>query len=223
MCWNADVSLNTFIFSFFVLLLIIYNNEYTKYKIKEFDDIAVYIFIFSVITMQLVEYFIWKNISNKSVIQLLSYIGLSIVFIQPIAALFILKDVKLRWNLLAIYFAITVPIFIHSLLNYKINVSVSSLGHLIWENWYNKDTFLLILRLTYFFMIFYPLFIEKKYTLLIFSLVSLIWAAIHYFKTKTIGSMWCWSVNTFAIYSAFYILFYLPFQEKCDGYLSKQV
>ena len=35
MCWNEHVSLNTFLFSSFVLLLIIYNNYYTKYKIKE--------------------------------------------------------------------------------------------------------------------------------------------------------------------------------------------
>ena len=38
MCWNKDVSLNTFLFSGFVLLLIYYNNTYTKYKVAEFDS-----------------------------------------------------------------------------------------------------------------------------------------------------------------------------------------
>jgi len=30
MCWNAEVSLNTFAFSTFVLGMIIYNNTYTQ-------------------------------------------------------------------------------------------------------------------------------------------------------------------------------------------------
>ena len=29
MCWNKEVSLNTFLFSSFVFLLILYNNKYT--------------------------------------------------------------------------------------------------------------------------------------------------------------------------------------------------
>ena len=44
MCWNQHVSLNTFIFSMFVLLLIAYNNEYTQYKIPELNNIVIYYF-----------------------------------------------------------------------------------------------------------------------------------------------------------------------------------
>ena len=44
MCWNKEVSLNTFIFSIFVLLLIMYNNAYTQYKIEELNSIWVYLF-----------------------------------------------------------------------------------------------------------------------------------------------------------------------------------
>lgn len=38
MCWNEHVSLNTFLFSSFVLALIVYNNSYTKYKIQELNN-----------------------------------------------------------------------------------------------------------------------------------------------------------------------------------------
>ena len=38
MCWNETVSLNTFIFSMGALLLIMYNNAYTKYKIEELNN-----------------------------------------------------------------------------------------------------------------------------------------------------------------------------------------
>ena len=53
MCWNESVSLNTFLFSSFVLLLVMYNNYYTKYKITELDNVWIYLFLASFIFMQL--------------------------------------------------------------------------------------------------------------------------------------------------------------------------
>lgn len=65
MCWNKDVSINTFLFSIFVLILIIYNNNYTQYKIDEVNNIFAYIFLLSFILMQLIEYFLWQNLNDK--------------------------------------------------------------------------------------------------------------------------------------------------------------
>lgn len=59
MCWNASVSLNTFLFSSFVLALIIYNNLFTKYKIHELNNIWVYLFLSSFVFMQLIEFCIY--------------------------------------------------------------------------------------------------------------------------------------------------------------------
>jgi hypothetical protein len=84
MCWNAEVSLNTFLFSGFVLLLIMYNNNYTQYKIQfieGIDNIWAYIFLFSWILMQLFEFFIWKNINNP---------GLNTIF-SILASILLLK------------------------------------------------------------------------------------------------------------------------------------
>lgn len=64
MCWNKEIFLNTFLFSSFVLALIFYNNTYTQYKIKYFDNSWYYILLSSIILMQLVEYFIWRNIHS---------------------------------------------------------------------------------------------------------------------------------------------------------------
>lgn len=44
MCWNKEVSLNTFIFSTISLLFIYYNNIHTQYKLKEFINIYIYYF-----------------------------------------------------------------------------------------------------------------------------------------------------------------------------------
>ena len=54
MCWNASVSLNTFLFSSFILGLIIYNNLFTKYKIQHLNNIWAYLFLSSFILMQLI-------------------------------------------------------------------------------------------------------------------------------------------------------------------------
>ena len=95
MCWNEDVSLNTFLFSGFVLLLIVYNNTYTKYKIKELNSIWVYLFFMSFIFMQLIEYFIWKNIKTKYN-HLFTVCALLILCFQPIASLMLLTNKPCR-------------------------------------------------------------------------------------------------------------------------------
>lgn len=61
MCWNANVSLNTFLFSGCVLALIIYNNSFTQYKIQELNNKWVYFLIASFVFIQLIEFFIWKK------------------------------------------------------------------------------------------------------------------------------------------------------------------
>jgi len=66
MCWNENVSLNTFIFGTATLVFIWYNNTYTQYKLLDFKNIFLYFVIFSYTSMQLVEYFLWKSIRNKN-------------------------------------------------------------------------------------------------------------------------------------------------------------
>lgn len=42
MCWNADISINTFTFGLFALLFIYIANTYSKYKTKTFENPLVY-------------------------------------------------------------------------------------------------------------------------------------------------------------------------------------
>jgi len=94
MCWNESVSLNTFMFSSFILLLIIYNNLFTQYKIQELNNIWVYLFLASFIFMQLIEFFIWRNINNKFYNKLFSIIATLLLIIQPIMSIMILTNKK---------------------------------------------------------------------------------------------------------------------------------
>ena len=103
MCWNEQVSLNTFLFSGFTLALIIYNNSFTKYKVQDLNNKYVYIFIASVIFMQLIEFFIWKNINNHFYNNIFSIFAQLLLLVQPIASIMILSNIPIRNVLLFSY------------------------------------------------------------------------------------------------------------------------
>jgi hypothetical protein len=210
MCWNENVSLNTFVFSMFVLLLIIYNNKYTQYKITELNNIWVYIFFTSFISIQLVEFFIWKNINNKFYNHLFSLIGALIIFIQPVCSLMILSNISLRNILLATYLIPSIPYMIYKMLTKDIYTTISKGGKLRWH-FFESSPLLVII------WIFYLLFsvVYEKYIMCILLGIGLLGVTYYnYKKDESYSSMWCWFVNSIMIYYAFYLLIVLPFYEK---------
>jgi hypothetical protein len=48
MCWNQDISLNTFLFACSALIFIYLASTYTKYKSDTFKNPLVYLFLFEV-------------------------------------------------------------------------------------------------------------------------------------------------------------------------------
>ena len=75
MCWNAEVSLNTFIFAFVSLIIVVFLNK--------MDRIDILISL-SISIMQLFEYFTWKNIHNKKIIYYLSLIAGPLIILSQI-------------------------------------------------------------------------------------------------------------------------------------------
>jgi hypothetical protein len=213
MCWNADVSLNTFLFSAFMLVLIFYNNTFTKYKIQEFNNIWVYLFFASFIFMQLVEFFIWRNIDNKFYNNLFSIIAILLLLVQPITSLMMLSDTQLRNILLASYSLIAFPFTIYNLLTVHTHSDVSKSGHLIW-NFFGKENRNPIIYFIWLCFFFFSFVYEKTWLGLIFGIFTLVVSAINYSNENSMWSMWCWVINSVMIYYAVYLLLYLPFLEK---------
>jgi len=212
MCWNENVSLNTFLFSSFVLALIIYNNSFTKYKIQELNNKWVYFFIASFVFMQLIEFFIWRNINNKFYNNIFSILATLLLIIQPILSIMIVTDIKLRNLLLISYLLLAVPYSIYKFSNTHIHSEISELGHLSW-NFFDTAP---IVSIGWLFVLLFSFVYEKKWIGLVFGLSALIIAFFNYTKDQTMWSMWCWSVNSIMIYYAIYLLIYLPFLEKMD-------
>jgi hypothetical protein len=213
MCWNADVSLNTFLFSVFVLVLIFYNNTFTKYKMQEFDNKWMYIFLASIIFMQLIEFFIWRYIDNKFYNNLFSVIAMLLILVQPITSIMLLTNIQLRNILLASYSLLAVPFTIYNLLMVHSYSDVSKSGHLIW-NFFGKVSGNPIIYFIWLCFFFFSFLYEKMWPGLIFGIFTLVVSVINYKNDNSMWSMWCWVVNSVMIYYAFYLLLYLPFLEK---------
>ena len=186
MCWNATVSLNTFLFSFFAVNFAYFNNIINIYEC---------LFFYSFISMQLIEYFTWKDLNNKNLNRLLSQLGFFLIFLQPILSILIPNNVKfnVKATLITLYLAFFFLIFI-SIKN-DFSMAKAPNGHLAW-NWLKYPIYIVLLWITFLLVI---LLYAKKYILL--AIYAIIFLAIYYtyYKTNTWGSLWCWIANGLAV------------------------
>lgn len=212
MCWNKDISLNTFLFSSFVLILIIYNNTYTKYKIKDLDNIWVYVFFVSFILMQLIEYFIWTNVNNPVYNRIFTTMATILLLVQPIASNMLISNKVVQQTTLILYLILMIPFAGYRLMTKKINSTVSKLGHLEWNMLLdNHKKIDVMIEICWFIFFLFPLFYEGYKFGFLFGLLTLMIIMFNYYKDNTVGSMWCWIVNSIMLFFAGYLLLYLPF------------
>ena len=206
MCWNAEVSLNTFVFSIFVLLFVYYNEKYTKYKIPGFDNIWLYIFLLSAYLMQLIEYFLWTNIKTKYN-RFFTIAVVLLLFCQPVASLMLLTNIGLRNIMITLYLLFAVPYTAYIILYKKLRSVVSPGGNL---NWNIPAPWWLVWAWVFVFL--FSFMYEQKWPCLLFAIIT--FGVFIYKEMTSSPSMWCWVINILSIYYASYILFYLPFCEN---------
>ena len=214
MCWNPDISINTFIFSCFVLLFIYFTNTYTKYKTPLFDNPIVYIFILSIVSMQLIEFFLWRNLKNKDINQSLSKLASFLFILQPLFLMLLIPVLKIRNTMLLFYIPFMAFYLIYKKIYSPINfhTSVGKNGHLSWEfvnikGYENIFTFIYLL-----FYISAILFVNNL-LIALFLIPSFLISLFFYFKDNTFGTMWCWMSNLFLLYFLVNILFIQPYYE----------
>ena len=212
MCWNQYISLNTFVFSTFVLLLIAYNNKYTPYKIQELNNVFIYIFFMSFIAMQLIEFFIWRNINDVDMNRKLSILGALLLVIQPMASLLLLKDDFTKKTMLTAYSIPAISFFVYKMYTQEFTTTVTKTGHLKW-NWINLDKNK-ILGLVWFFFLYFSIFANKQnYEAGLITIFLLVFSYYSYNKEGSYGSLWCWSINSLMIFYAIKLMIVLPYQE----------
>jgi len=203
MCWNQHISLNTYVFSMGMLLLMIYNNKYTPYKINV--DGYGYFFIVSFCSMQLIEYFLWKNLENKKLNYFYSLLGQLLVGIQPIASLLLLTNTILKIQMILVYSIFAVGIFFTHEKVFKTSVHN---GHLKWS-WLPIESYMYVIWL---FFLMFSFIVNHHYTAIGISLLFFAITALAA-PSGTGGSLWCWTINFSMIFYAMYLLLFMPFKE----------
>jgi hypothetical protein len=207
MCWNATISMNTFAVSSFAILLAYFNKMY---------DVPSLLFLFSIAVMQLDEYFLWTFLNKPQENEFFSYCAGAVLLLQPLAAIHLLRDAKMYWN----YF---VPLYLLTLVFVALNFSSKNMktvkvnGHLSWKflntNTFYENVFIIL----YLILIFLPLIIEKMYFPILLGFITFLVAYVMYAKEGTFGSMWCWSINIFAVYIIARLLFLEPGKLFCSS------
>ena len=198
MCWNASVSLNTYIFGLFASSFAYYNGVI---------DLLGFIFYQSILLIQLIEYFIWsKTFSNR----LLSQIALFVIICQPMFNIIKIQNKpELIPYILAAYISIVAIVYTFIIPLNTVNFSSvpSKNGHLSWK-WLDVNIYLI---LTWYIFISIRWIIDEIYSYLIIVSILLIISIILYRETNTWGSMWCWVCNILS----FYLIFEVFYKDIC--------
>jgi len=178
MCWNAKVSLQTFVFSL-VPLLLCYSLNLIPF--------SVYILFQTFITIQLIEYFLWTYLDTEWN-SFFSKIGFLLIMILPLSTILFSKiPYILELYLCFVFYLFTYPINFHT--------SIAKNKHLSWD-WLRFPIPILLLWTAFFLL---PCF-DSINILSVFTVVTFFVTLFTYYSTNTFGSMWCWIANINSLY-----------------------
>ncbi len=187
MCWNAEVSLQSFILGAIGIVL--------AYVYK--FPLPFLFFYMTIILMQLVEYVVWSNYDDKN-INFYSSLGASfLLFLQPVAAISTLpKNLAIPFLIAYLALDLFARLFVLnvSTLRETYKMYRAENGHLSW-NFLKKDLQSIPQYFVYFFFLFVPFLISKDFAIIALALITLSLSLFTFFTQNTWGSMWCWIIN----------------------------
>lgn len=184
MCWNAEVSLQSFLIGITAVFV-----AYQKGL-----SLPMTLFCLTIAFMQLIEYFVWRFYENKKVNYYASISAIVLLWLQCLASILTLPS--------SLFFSFLFPFLGLSFLGVtlfpstkeELSMYKGENGHLVWA-WLQKDKKTAIELAIYFFFLLTPLVIAKQYLLLGVSLTTLAASLYSFYESNTWGSMWCWIVN----------------------------
>jgi hypothetical protein len=196
MCWNAEVSINTFVFA--VLSFIIgYSYGFPIRKL-------VFMLVFSCI--QLVEYFLWKNLNNSFMNSLFSKIGFFVILLETLFSLNLIQNDIIRKKLIYFYLFIT---FVFLTFNYKyfnFSTSVGTKGFLNWHWLKSFNTSFILFFTAWTLLFFIGLFLSGDYVMFAFGIFTFAYSWFNRKKNDTFGTHWCSISNAVWLYVLIWVL-----------------
>lgn len=135
--------------------------------------------------IQLVEYFLWKNLKTPGLNAMGSQAAALILVLEPVAAIYMIKEEALRNKMLTGY-----AVYISFLLmtqSFDWRTSVGGNGHLKWE-WLPSH----LLLIPWIAFLTAPFWISGRYKSFVVAIATLFMSIYFYAKYGTVSSMWCW-------------------------------
>jgi hypothetical protein len=197
------VSLNTFVFSIFAIIFSYNNDIITIFQAMTIASYA---------SMQLLEYFIWKDILHNKYNELLSRIGSVILILQPIFSLLTIENIRVKYVSLILYGFYMVSLIIgppNAASNFSTVVGKNK--HLQW-NW--MESIEVYKYVIYLCALIIPTFFwkqDKYHVIFALLILTLVMSYTLFSKDNTWGSMWCWTAISISIY----LIFLVFFKEVC--------
>ena len=182
MCWNSQVSLNTFIYGIIsaIILLLLNNTPYLYIMVA-----------MSITSMQLLEYFTWININNKKITRVLSIIGIIIIIIQLFLFTNLIKNKKYKNSMLSFLLLLLILYFTFVFPTTTLDMVKGENGHLAWL-WTDIN---IMWYIVIFIIYLIPCIFNKWYLFFYFGLISLSISLYFFSKYKTFGTIWCYISN----------------------------
>jgi hypothetical protein len=201
MCWNAEVSLQSFVLG---LIGIIVGGIYGV-------SFPLLFFFSTIVCMQFFEFIVWTYLQNKNIRFITSIFASFLLQLQPIASILTLYPQSITYSLLSIYILLLIVhnyivwFSINEPLKTHFDMYPGKNGHLVW-NWIKKDKFTYISIFGYSIFLFLPLIMMKRWSFVIYGLITLLVSLYTFGKTNTWGSMWCWMIDLSIIFIGAHIL-----------------
>lgn len=194
MCWNPTVSLFTYLFSITPIAILTF--YYKKIPI------LLFLGMHSWISMQLIEFFLWRNLNDAKLNRLFSIVGFIAILSQPLFFMLSIPDFSYKYIIIAIYLFSAYNYIFSNKIEFKTVVAKNR--HLEWK-WANVP--LINALMWIFFFLFRSMYLytkdpvkyKKELFYFILIITGFIISYTTYLESKTWGSMWCWMANITSI------------------------
>ena len=195
MCWNAEVSLQSFLIGCGAILFAFLSGR----------SLPAILFYASIVAMQFLEYIIWtygldSTVDSRQINYYTSMTAVALLAFQPVASIMNSPYPLLPWYLILV----SVYLFLHywfdktpSIEHYRMEPEVvpqGEKGHLVWK-WLSNNWISVVGLIIYFVFLLTPLVLKGNWDLLIVVGSALAFSLYSYGQGGTWGSMWCWLVN----------------------------
>lgn len=182
MCYNAEISLTTFIYGCISAIIVYYLGVVPPKTV---------LLLMSVTFIQFIEFLTWTYYDNLTINRYLSILASLTIVTQLILLNYFLPDKKSSKFLLLSLFIFAILFITFQLRFVDFRMRMGENKHLSWY-WLDLPLLWIIIGLAFYLI---PTYLSKYKSTFIFTIAILSVSLYYHWKYKTWGSMWCYFSN----------------------------